>query len=83
MVTLVPQGQPTLTRLTSWIHFRVGEWQHAPAWLRSLKSAASYTLLRPLPAAISPQAADSVLVGCGGICSFIIFFISFTVGSAL
>jgi hypothetical protein len=79
----VPQEQPTLTRLTSLTHFRVGEWQHAPVWLRSLELAASYTLLRPLPAAISPQAADSVLAGCGRICSFIIFFISFTVGSAL
>jgi len=43
MVTLVSQEQPTLTRWTSLTHFRVGEWQHAPAWLRSLKSAASYT----------------------------------------
>src|ERR1700675_4184180 len=29
----VPQEQPAPTRLTSWTHFRVGEWQHAPAWL--------------------------------------------------
>ena len=40
-------------------------------------------LLRALLAAISAQAADSVLAGFGPICSFIIFFISFTVGSAL